>query len=752
MRKFFGFSTAAVAVACACSTSLKTQEPPPFSPPQVRVDDVDERDPVSADQNLEKRLIESPSESLRLLTRYRQAAVWSASEPAKGCGIWTSLANESRFPLAEVARLRALETCPQGQGQLPSIDDALSSTPAPWLSEAQARAGLKRALNTKNTDWEMRLSAEVARFEKLQRDRVRLLQRSIELAKEKKDDSLAKEFETRLAETAPRFNVSPKPEQYMRVANDFRQVREFEKARGLYKKITDRKDGDDLEKLRALDAIRMTYKLEKNTESFLKATEDYAKFARARFFKAAKGRNARELLGHYFDAQITLARAVWTEHKASEARDILTRLERDVKGRYPIEESLFIRARIAEEAGRHSETLRILERADLEKMADRGLRDKLLWYRAWNLRKAGRLKEAAENLERLSRDEQTPSLLARDRYWLGRTYKDLKNEDKAREEFQWLISNDPLGYYGLLAYRELKRPLPPFGDVANKIAVETSRDLDDGRTPAAKENSETSSPSPVLSLSGAEREKFEWLILAKENELARLYLDHTSADRRSGFNDAQLTDLLQLYAQAGNYIVLFARISELPAAVRQRIVDTRPDLLFPQPWKPLVLDASRKFNVPAELIYSIMRQESSFNPTARSIADAFGLMQLIPEMAKRAGTKTGIEIRAHEDLYRPETNIPLGAAFLRGLFEHWNNQFVLSVASYNASEKAIAGWLRTRFKGDPLEFIEDVPYEETKTYIKLVLRNFVFYSRLNSGGTPIEFPEWCLENLQAIKP
>lgn len=738
MRKTLWFAVTAVAVASACSTALKKQARTPLPPPAVRIDDIDERDPQAADQTLEKRYLEQPTPSLRLLTQYRQAAVWSAADPTKACQLWLSLAAEPRLPVAPVARLHAIETCPAGQGDLESVEQTLATDSEPWLNEALARAGLKRAVSTGDRDKEMTLSAQVARFEKLQKDRVRLLKRALALASEKKDEALMREYQSRLEDVAPRFIREPKPEQSMRIANDFRRVREFKKAREFYGRVVSQKDGDDLEKLRALDGIRMTFKLEKDTENFLKATARYAKFARDRFFKMAKGSGARPLLGRYFDSQITLARAVWTEHQAGEARRILTRLEKDVKNRYPVEESLFIRARIEEEAGRFAKSLKILDGADFAQVGDQDLRGKLLWYRAWNLRKAGKLKEAAKSLESLAASERTQSLLARDRFWLGRTWKDLKDDARAQAEFEWLIANDPLGYYGLLAYRELKRPLPPIGRPAPQTPVLASETAEERE-------------SPRLSLTGEEREQFEWLVAVKEKELARLYLDHASASLRAGYNDAQSTDLLKLYAQAGSYLTLFVRISELPPDTRQRIIDSNPELLFPQPWKPLVLEASQKFNVPVELIYSIMRQESSFNPTARSFADAFGLMQLIPEMAKHAGQRAGIQIQSPEDLYRPETNIPLGAAFLRGLFDHWHSQFILSVASYNASEKAIAGWMRTRFKGDPLQFIEDVPYEETKTYIKLVLRNFVFYSRLNAGSESIEFPEWCLENLQAIK-
>jgi soluble lytic murein transglycosylase len=160
-----------------------------------------------------------------------------------------------------------------------------------------------------------------------------------------------------------------------------------------------------------------------------------------------------------------------------------------------------------------------------------------------------------------------------------------------------------------------------------------------------------------------------------------------------------------------------------------------------------VNEAGRRFGVASELMYAIMRQESSFDPLARSHADAFGLMQLIPEAARRVEEVSGIKLESPEDLYRPDVNVTLGAAFLRNLMNQHNEQFILTVASYNASEKAIRGWMKTRFRGDALEFIEDIPYEETRGYVKLVMRNYIFYLRLNSGGRPVPFPEWCLDSL-----
>jgi soluble lytic murein transglycosylase len=153
-----------------------------------------------------------------------------------------------------------------------------------------------------------------------------------------------------------------------------------------------------------------------------------------------------------------------------------------------------------------------------------------------------------------------------------------------------------------------------------------------------------------------------------------------------------------------------------------------------------VASAASKSGVPAELLYSIMRQESSFNPEARSPADAFGLMQLLPSVAEHASARAEVAFEKPEDLYRPEINVPLGAAFLRELLDRWGGQIVLAAASYNANERAIHAWLRTRFHGDPLAFIEEIPYDETRGYVKLVARNFIFYSRLSEPSKESDFP------------
>jgi soluble lytic murein transglycosylase len=185
------------------------------------------------------------------------------------------------------------------------------------------------------------------------------------------------------------------------------------------------------------------------------------------------------------------------------------------------------------------------------------------------------------------------------------------------------------------------------------------------------------------------------------------------------------------------------------------MVSKHPELLFPRNYRELIVKSAEQEGILPEFPFSIIRQESAFNPRARSPVDAFGLMQLLPSLAKNLSKGTTIPYHEAEDLYDPEINVPLGTKELRNLLKKYDNQYILAVSAYNASDGAIRGWLKTRYRPDAVEFIEEVPYDETRTYIKLVLRNFVFYKRLsqpqitNAVTSPTEgqvrFPEEWLK-------
>ena len=190
---------------------------------------------------------------------------------------------------------------------------------------------------------------------------------------------------------------------------------------------------------------------------------------------------------------------------------------------------------------------------------------------------------------------------------------------------------------------------------------------------------------------------------------------------------------MSLYSQTGWFQGGMKQINNFPANTRSLMTEKYINVIFPIPYLDLITNFSNVYDVPLELVLAITRQESAFSPSERSWADAFGLMQLIPEKAKELSKKHDIQYEDFNDLYDPDTNLEMGTALLSELREKFHYKFAQSVAAYNASEEVIKVWERERFNGDYIEFIEMIPYEETRTYIKTVFRNFITYKRITGN-------------------
>ncbi len=142
---------------------------------------------------------------------------------------------------------------------------------------------------------------------------------------------------------------------------------------------------------------------------------------------------------------------------------------------------------------------------------------------------------------------------------------------------------------------------------------------------------------------------------------------------------------------------------------------------FPLPFKDIVKEVSEKFEVEPSLIYGVMRQESLFDPLAVSVSDAKGLMQLLDSTARWISNRINYSFK---DIFEPKTNITLGTAYLRFLTDLWKGDLIRVIASYNAGQGAVSRWKRY---GDDFLFIETIPFQETRRYVKRVLWFYYVY-------------------------
>ena len=153
------------------------------------------------------------------------------------------------------------------------------------------------------------------------------------------------------------------------------------------------------------------------------------------------------------------------------------------------------------------------------------------------------------------------------------------------------------------------------------------------------------------------------------------------------------------------------------------------EMLFPLPYQDSLTASATARDLDPYAVAGLIRQESEFNPSARS-AFAYGLMQLRPATGMQLGRSDGIRVSNAGMLFDPSLNIKLGTLYLRTELNQWDGDWVKTLAAYNAGPSRVKEWLNQYGYGDSAEFIENIPFSETRDYVQAVLRNGQVYREL----------------------
>ncbi len=354
-----------------------------------------------------------------------------------------------------------------------------------------------------------------------------------------------------------------------------------------------------------------------------------------------------------------------------------------------------------------------------------GLGNAAAWRLGWSAYRDGRDADAIEQFDRLlSRGRLDEIGQLRSRYWRARALE-RSGEPGGRAELDTLARDYPLSYYGWRAGERVRNERAARLAAGASVAVELEPEgLDRTQSPAADERL---SPGPRgLTPSATERARI--LLAAGLEEAAR---DELAAMRRQARGLADRLELAELLIEAGDHHaaqkIVVIPYTALLAGGPQRGHEELWWHAWPSAFEPYVDAATAEGeSVPPELVWAIMREESGYRPEVISPVGARGLMQIMVPTGERLARDRGLRTFEADDLFRPETNILLGSQYLTELSRLFRGQASSSIASYNAGPEAVATWDRTAGSSDD-EWVESIPYNQTRSYVKRVLRSLHAY-------------------------
>jgi soluble lytic murein transglycosylase len=325
-----------------------------------------------------------------------------------------------------------------------------------------------------------------------------------------------------------------------------------------------------------------------------------------------------------------------------------------------------------------------------------------------------------EHLKRYPDSDRASTAL----YFLGRIAESKSDPGAARVYYEKIDKAFPNYYYAMLA-RDRLALLAISGAPPSPVASQFLA----GLQLAAHRPSETF----VATSTTAERIDRSHLLASAglddlaENEL-RFGAKTDGQPQIIALELAELASRRDAPDQAIRYIKRFASgYLSLP-------LDNAPDkfwrLAFPLPYRHSLEEYSRQQSLDPFLVAALIRQESEFNTKAVSRANARGLTQVLPSTARQLSRQLKIPRYSTSMLFSPDMNLKIGTFYLKALSDQLQGKVEQTLASYNAGKSRVNSWTSLATYHEPAEFVESIPFSETRVYVQSVLRNAEVYRRL----------------------
>jgi soluble lytic murein transglycosylase len=316
----------------------------------------------------------------------------------------------------------------------------------------------------------------------------------------------------------------------------------------------------------------------------------------------------------------------------------------------------------------------------------------------------GKHSEAARIFEEYRKAHAKTNFAPQAAYWAGRARAALKQDSAAKAHMSDVVELQRFSYYGLLAADYLEHPKPslPKGPT----------------TPDAVEKQVRGSLQRIALLNDLD------LYEAASYEQSRTR--EFFGDKQAGLHF--LAEELQKNGRVSDGIAIGRRLYDDDGSWNERTLR----LIYPFPYEDVIKEHARARDVDPYMIAALIRQESSFNPRAKSSAGALGLMQVMPRTGAAVARVLGLSNFRTALLTDPEVNVRIGVRHFSNLLREYDGHMEQVIASYNAGATPVGRWRRIDHNNDPQIFTDRIPYDETREYVKILLRNTRMYKLLYS--------------------
>ena len=395
-------------------------------------------------------------------------------------------------------------------------------------------------------------------------------------------------------------------------------------------------------------------------------------------------------------ALVTLDRLVREHPKSSEASD-----------------GLLLRAQLLESLNQGVEAEGAYKRLAVE-YADDDDAGRAIWRLGWLAWFRRDYEGAAIHWARLNTLSGGQAYRENATYWIGRAHEERGEVELATRQWAESVGHQPRGYFGILATMRLTR---------RGLPVPAARDA---RAPLTLPED-----AAVLLRPDPRYAKAETLRALGLGAWADAELDEVA--RRSVGEPPRLYAVSAAFSQdARHHLSLrILRREFLPMARGGYPWLPRAfwEMFYPLGWRAEVASAAQRAGIDPLLVSAVVREESSYNPLARSRVGARGLMQLMPDTARPMARVRGMAFQEGELLDDPAANIELGSAYLGGLVRDFGDAR-LAVAAYNAGPTRVREWWSARKSDDMEVWVEQIPYNETRNFVRRVMVGWEEYRRL----------------------